>query len=108
VPVKLLINGSTIVQVKRASVTYYHVELPRHAVILAEQLPVESYLDAGDRATFADQDVTRLFPDFGASTAPDMAAAWETRGAAPLVLTGEALRAARRAVNRRGEIRMTG
>jgi hypothetical protein len=108
VPVKLLVNGAGIARVKRASITYYHVELPAHDVILAEGLPVESYLDVGDRTNFSDQDVTRLFPDFGAPVAPDMAVAWETRGAAPLVLTGEALRAARRAVNRRGETRMAG
>src|ERR1019366_700567 len=45
VPVKLLINGTSIAQVKQNRVTYYHVELPRHAVILAEGLTVESYLD---------------------------------------------------------------
>ena len=35
VPVKLLINGTSIAQVKRSSVTYCHVELPRHDVIFA-------------------------------------------------------------------------
>ena len=39
VPVKLLINGTSIAQVKQANVTYFHVKLPRHAVILAS-LPV--------------------------------------------------------------------
>ncbi len=93
VPVKLLLNGTTIVQTPRPRVRYFHVELPEHAVILAEGLPVESYLDSGDRMDF-DGATTRLFPAFGA-------ARWETRGCAPLVLTGEALRAARGRVAQR-------
>jgi hypothetical protein len=96
VPVKLLINGTSIVQTRRATVTYYHVELPMHAVILAEGLTVESYLDVGDRANFADQDTVRLFPDFDARLAPDAARVWETKGAAPLVVAGDALEAVRR------------
>jgi len=98
VPVKLLVNGTSIVQVRLDGVTYYHVELPRHAVILAEGLPAESYLDLGDRANFEGGETIRLFPDFAARLAPDTAMAWETRGAAPLVMAGEQLEAARRAV----------
>ena len=39
IPVKYLVNGCTIVQVPMDEVTYYHVELPRHALLLAEGLP---------------------------------------------------------------------
>jgi T5SS/PEP-CTERM-associated repeat protein len=99
VPVKLLIDGTSIVQVKRMTVTYYHVELPRHAVILAEGLPVESYLDTGDRADLNEGSETiRLFPDFASRLGPDVATIWETHGAAPLVMTGPELAAARAAV----------
>ena len=65
VPIRLLINGTNIVQMKWPRVVYYHVELPEHAVILAEGLSVESYLETGDRANF-DQDgaAIRLFVDF--------------------------------------------
>jgi hypothetical protein len=92
VPVKLLINGTSIRQVKRDRVTYFHVELPRHAVILAEGLTVESYLDLGDRADFRNGGETiRLFPDFAARFAPDVASAWETKGLAPLIVTGPKL-----------------
>ena len=94
IPVKLLINGTSITQMKRDLVRYFHVELPRHAVILAEGLPVESYLDTCDRANFEDGTMIRLIPDFAARTA----VAWETRGAAPLVLAGEKLAAARQHV----------
>ena len=92
VPVKRLINGTSIVQVRRKQVTYRHVELERHAVILAEGLTVESYLDVGDRSNFERRDgVIRLFPDFEARLSPDAALVWETRGAAPLVMAGDAL-----------------
>jgi hypothetical protein len=97
VPVKLLINGTSIAQVKQNRVTYYHVELPDHGVILAEGLTVESYLDTGDRTDFHHDSATiRLFPDFTARLAPENASRWETRGAAPLVMTGDKLTAARR------------
>jgi T5SS/PEP-CTERM-associated repeat protein len=94
VPVKLLIDGTGITQVKRDYVTYHHVELPEHTVILAEGLTVESYLGTGDRANFGGE-IIRLFPDFAARLMTDTATVWETRGAAPLVLAGPKLAAAR-------------
>jgi hypothetical protein len=98
VPVKLLINGTSIAQVKQATVTYYHVELALHAVIMAEGLSVESYLETGDRADFDHDGVMRLHPDFGRRLRPDMAMLWETKGAAPLVMTGPDLAAARQLI----------
>jgi hypothetical protein len=98
IPIKYLINDITIEQAQIEDVTYYHVELPRHEIILAEGLPVESYLDTGDRSNFFDgSSVVRLFPDF-AGLPNDVAKIWETRGAAPLVVTGPKLEAARAAV----------
>jgi hypothetical protein len=96
VPVKLLVNGTSIEQVKRSHVVYYHVELPEHAVILAEGLTVESYLDIGDRTDFEGGGTIRLFPDFAAHLVPDAAGMWETLGAMPLVMTGPSLAMARR------------
>jgi hypothetical protein len=53
VPVKLLVNGALIVRDYACqAVTYLHVELDRHDILLAENLPVESYLDTGNRAMF--------------------------------------------------------
>jgi hypothetical protein len=99
VPVKLLINGATITQVKRATVRYYHVELPQHAVILAEGLPVESYLDTGDCENFhLGGETIRLFPDLTARLTPAVAPIWEAKGIAPLILTGPHVDAARAAV----------
>ena len=44
-----LMNGTTIRRERDwASVDYYHVELDEHAILLAEGLPAESYLDTGN------------------------------------------------------------
>jgi hypothetical protein len=89
IPVKYLINGSSIAQVPVDAVTYYHVELPQHGVLLAEGLPVESYLDTGDRGNFANGDgPVALHPDFASR-------AWEASGCAPLMVTGPEVDAAR-------------
>ncbi len=61
IPAKLLVNGMTITRDSSlASVTYFHVELERHAVILAEGLPAESYLDTGNRAFFSNAAISTL------------------------------------------------
>ncbi len=92
IPVKHLIDGVAIVQVACEEVTYYHVELPRHAVLLAEGLAAESYLEAGDRANFANGGgVVALYADFATLR-------WEAQGCAPLVVTGREVQAARRSV----------
>ena len=49
-----LVNGTTIRQEKGwPSVEYFHVELDAHAILLAEGLPAESYLNTGNRGFFA-------------------------------------------------------
>jgi Hint domain len=89
IPVKYLIDDAAIVQVPMDTIDYYHVELPRHDVLLAEGLTVESYLDAGDRRNFDNGgDVVALHPDFASR-------AWEAEGCAPLVVCGPALQRAR-------------
>ena len=61
VPARLLANGTTILaETHCAEVTWYHVELPRHAVILAEGAPAESWLDTGNRSWFANASVALL------------------------------------------------
>jgi len=95
IPVKYLVNGGSIAQVATGEVTYWHVELPRHAVLLAEGLPTESYLDVGDRTSFANGGgAVALYPDFASRV-------WEAAGCAPLVVTGSELEAARQRVNER-------
>jgi hypothetical protein len=56
VPAAHLLNGATIVQEVVESVRYFHVELDAHDVLLAEGLPSESYLDDGNRQTFANHE----------------------------------------------------
>jgi collagen type I alpha len=90
IPVRRLIDGDLINQVPIDRVTYYHVELPRHDVLLAEGLPAESYLDTGDRANFVSSGATmRLLGDFGARGDP--AWGWEAHACAPLVAAGPIL-----------------
>jgi hypothetical protein len=49
-----LVNGTTIRQeLDWTAVDYYHVELDRHAILLAEGLPAESYIDTGNSGFFA-------------------------------------------------------
>jgi len=48
-------------------VRYFHVELARHALLLAEGVPTESYLDTGNRAIFDNAPLTALHPDLSAA-----------------------------------------
>jgi hypothetical protein len=95
IPIKHLINGTTIVQEEVDEVTYYHVELDHHDVILAEGLPCESYLDTGRRSAFANGGAaTMLHPEFDLH--PDNQLLWESLSYAPLVVTGPVLERVRR------------
>ncbi len=53
IPTRLLVNGGSIARDTGFSeITYFHVELDRHAVLLSEGLATESYLDTGNRGRF--------------------------------------------------------
>ena len=60
-----LVNGTTIRQERDwTAVDYYHVELDQHAILLAEGLPAESYIDTGNSGFFANSDAPLvLHPD---------------------------------------------
>ena len=60
IPAGSLVNGSTIQQVEVDEITYWHVELDSHEIILAEGLPAESYLEMGNRSFFGAGDVVAL------------------------------------------------
>ena len=95
IPVKYLINGMTILREPINSITYLHVELPRHDVVLAEGLPVETFLDTCSGSVFATRaDTVALHPDFGSRV-------WEAEGCAPLVIVGPTVNAVRRRLQRR-------
>jgi autotransporter passenger strand-loop-strand repeat protein len=89
IPIRHLINGSTIAQVPMDRVTYYHLELPSHDVVLAQGLPAESFLDLKDGSNYANRPgPVRLYPDFTVRM-------WEAFGCARLIVTGPELAAAR-------------
>jgi len=104
IPVRYLINGTvlpsgltegTIVQVPVDVIGYFHIELRRHDLLLAEGLTVESYLDTGDRDNFANgAGPVRLHADFCIRT-------WEALACRQLVVTGPELDAARQWLNAR-------
>ncbi len=52
-PAGLLVNGETILRERRDEVMFYHLELERHSILLAEGAPAESYLDTGNRRQFS-------------------------------------------------------
>ena len=90
IPAKLLINDMTIVQERDTrAVTYYHVELDRHAVLLAEGLPAESYLDTGNRAFFSNAGLALvLHPEFHVNAG---LRCWDTDACAPLTVSADAV-----------------
>jgi len=119
IPARLLINGSSICQTAMSAVTYFHVELASHEILVVEGLPAESYLDVGTRDNFVDTGgAMRLFPDRGAMGVAShlgvdqrgnsrwgvfpsgVSLAWEGRAHAPLSLAGDAVERVRRRVAR--------
>ncbi len=88
VPAGVLVDNHAVTRDTPATVTYFHVELDRHDILLAEGLPAESFLDTGNRAQFANAPVTTLTPGFGPG--PDAA-----KPCAPLALHGPAVDQAR-------------
>jgi len=63
---KTLVNGVTVIAEQNTRhVTYHHIELSQHDVVLAEGLPAETFLDSGNRQNFASGAVPiTLHPDF--------------------------------------------
>ena len=87
VPAYLLVNGATIRREKAAGViTYVHVELDAHDIVLAEGLPAESYLDTGNRGLFAGEAGAR--PVHADLMADLSARGWDERACAMLALGG--------------------
>ncbi len=76
IPVRYLLNGATVRQMPAGMIEYWHVALPTHDVLLAENLPAESFLPTEGRAAL----VLRQ---------------WRAHGAARLVTAGPKLAAAR-------------
>jgi hypothetical protein len=52
IPVSYLVNGSTIAEVEAETISYWHVELDSHDILIANNLPAESYLAMANRGAF--------------------------------------------------------
>lgn len=89
IPARHLINGTSIVQRPCNQVTYHHLELAEHDVLLAEGLTVESYLDTTATSNYVGRSMpVRLHADYSIRT-------WEAHGCAPLVVNGPQVDAVR-------------
>jgi hypothetical protein len=98
IPVKYLINGTSIAQVKVAEVMYHHVELAVHDVLIADGLAAESYLDTGDRSNFSNDDgAVVLHPHFSTHV-------WEGMGCAKLVVSGREIESVRQRLDARAQV----
>jgi hypothetical protein len=100
VPARLLVNGSSItVETGLAEVTYYHVELESHDVLLAEGAAAESWLDCDNRSWFENAPVARLDVS---GTLAEAGSGWDaSRACAPLLHGGAQLAAIRAAIEAR-------
>ncbi len=93
---RALVNGATVIQeLGTTHVTYHHIELDQHDVLLADGLPVESFLDTGNRNMFEDQQTIVLHPTFMGIASENFCA--------PLVLEGARLDAVRARLMARAE-----
>ena len=89
VPAKHLVNGTTIVQeLWCPEVTYWHVELPAHGLLIAEGAASESYFDDGNRKHFDNYGITTLFKDFASERSNGR---YAEAACYPLLEGGEAL-----------------
>lgn len=102
IPVKHLVNGTTIVRERPDSVRYLHVELDTHDVISAEGLAAETYLDTGDRSGFANaaaapEDVRARPPQTVSQTCAEITVTGPTLAAVRRYLDSRAATLTRRA-----------
>jgi hypothetical protein len=90
IPIRHLVNGTTIVREKVGEVVYWHVAVEQHDILLAQRLPCESYLDVGNRDAFANGGLaTHSHPHF----ASQRREAW---ACAPMTVHGPILERVRR------------
>lgn len=88
VPARLLVNGFTVIHQRWwREVTYHHLELERHALLVSEGALTESYLDDGNRFLFEVPAIVPLSADFAARRAEGRYAAG---ACAPVLAEGDA------------------
>ncbi|MFN6264765.1 MAG: Hint domain-containing protein, partial [Alphaproteobacteria bacterium] len=89
IPAKHLVNGTSIVQEAWCQrVSYFHLELEAHGLLLSEGLWSESYLDDGNRHAFNNAGLTGLFLDFEAERS---AGQYDRQACLPVLREGLAL-----------------
>ncbi len=89
IPAERLLNGASVYQADVGFVTYHHVELESHDLLISEGLASESYLDAGNRGNFEGEDGFVLHPDLSA------AAEGAAEGCLPRLFEGPVVASAR-------------
>ncbi|GGJ03800.1 Hint domain-containing protein [Neoroseomonas lacus] len=106
VPVNLLVNGTTIVQEAWCqTVTYWHVELPTHGLLVSEGVVSESYFDDGNRQLFDNRGATVLVKDFVTAR---QSGRYDDTACAPVLRGGVALDRLRARIAERAEAMMDG
>ncbi|MXV44616.1 hypothetical protein GS501_06095 [Saccharibacter sp. 17.LH.SD] len=97
VPVRMLVNGRSVFYDKSiTSYDYYHIETKNHAVIIADGMLSESYLDTGNRHAFDQYD------DNSMSTLTRRLT-WDESAAAPLDVSREFVEPLFRQIETRAE-----
>ena len=107
IPARMLVNGRSIVRdTTIAHYTVHHVELASHSIILAEGIPVESYLDTGNRTSFGLPASTRARPDLEQAACSGTAGGlrWKVDAAAPLTIDRETVEPVWQALVRRADL----
>ncbi|WP_181161387.1 Hint domain-containing protein [Labrys okinawensis] len=98
VPIRMLVNGRSIFYDRSfQTYTYYHVELAEHAIIQANGMLSESYLDTGNRKNFVAQ--------HGVVPFPGKAKDWASDAAAPLCVDRAFVEPIFRAIEARAALR---
>ncbi len=86
IPAKHLVNRASIVQEAWCQrVTYFHLELETHALLLSEGTWSESYLDDGNRHVFNNAGLTGFFLDFEAGRSTGQ---YDSRACLPVLREG--------------------
>jgi hypothetical protein len=99
VPAKHLVNGTSIVQeLWCAEVTYWHVELPAHGLLVAEGAVSESYFDDGNRKHFDNYGIATLVKDFASERGNGR---YAEAACYPLLTGGEGLESIRARIDAR-------
>jgi collagen type I/II/III/V/XI/XXIV/XXVII alpha len=102
IPAKRLVNGTTIHQVERSTITYHHIELTRHAVILSEGLPTESFLDTGEDSAMLLGGDAQPVQAAASAARPEAQLIRDALACAPIRIVGPEVERVRGRLGRRG------